>query len=285
MLDEGVQSPWPDDVREANAPFKQGDLIEKPPFYYMRANGIRLWGRSDDEAEASEDDFELVELVPEGAPPYGIITTQTCDLSGEGAEPRLPWFQVAPVYKVDGSAAQSLLFRLYITRLTAPQFASEVWVADLRIELTFEKGILVGRTPIESFEDERGYIDFAELLGRRRARAALADVLVEVVSQGIKTKRSGTPNVLKKRVWASLQPGGLRLSIDEGTRLEPKDAMLHVVTRGPASEELQEWFAEWWDEARPIALERGFSLLTTQFHDGTCIDAEMYRELVDLGLV
>lgn len=52
MLDEGVQSSWPDDVRKANAPFKQGDLIEKRPFYCMRANGIRLMPGNEDEAAA-----------------------------------------------------------------------------------------------------------------------------------------------------------------------------------------------------------------------------------------
>jgi hypothetical protein len=198
----------------------------------------------------------------------------------------LPWFQVVPVYKVDEANAQSLIDRLYVARLTASQFAEEVWVADLRVEFTFEKGILAGRTPIEAFEDERGYIDFADLLGRRRARAALADALVEIVSDRIKYKKAlSQKKSRRKRVWASLQPGGLRLEISEGSRLEPQDARLHVITRGAATEETREWFGEWWDEARPLALEARFSLLTTRFHDGTRIDAEMYRQLIDLGVV
>jgi hypothetical protein len=290
MIDGGLRE-WPQEVREAADLFKQGHLIKNPPFFFGAAPRTRVWGSKTDSgdegdnAPAEPEDPVLLELEPEDCPPYGMLTSQTCDIGGVSAE-KHPWIQVAPVYHVEQAQVDSFVQRLYAKQLTAAGFDDGRWVVDLRVEFPLEKSVLARRKPIEAFADEQGYLELARLLGMRRERAAFADSLVEVVSGGIKSKRADNGDKPRsRRVWARLQSGGLRLSVVEGDRLEPKQARLHVVTRGKADKEVRTWFEEWYDIARAEAEKYGFSLLATEFIDGTRVDAEYYRSLSDLGLV
>jgi hypothetical protein len=290
MIDEGLRSPWPPEVIEAAERFQQGHLIEQPPFFWAGASRAVLWGGdledvSPEEADTETAETDLRELSAEERPPYGMITSQTCDIGGASAR-RYPWIQVAPVYRVEAERASDFAQRHYVARLTAPAFADEGWFVDLRVEFPLEKSILVGRHPIEAFGDEEGYLALARLLGRRRERAALADALVEIVFGGIRDKRRSERNSDQtQRVWPRLQRGGLRLSVVEGSRLEPKQARLHVVTNGPPDDDVRAWFGEWFDAARLLAQDLGFSLLATEFLDGTSVNAEYYRSLIDLGIL
>lgn len=289
MIDSGLRTPWPPDIVEATDLFKQGHLVERPPFFYAASPSIELWGASDatgaEDAEGGAEETEIRDLPPEACPPYGIITSQTCDIRGPSAS-KYPWVQIAPVYRIEAERAESFAQRQYAIGLTAPPFAGEHWYADLRVEFPLEKGTLAGRHPLEAFADEAGYLEFARLLGRRRERAALADSLVQVVAEGITAKRQDEKGAERtKEVWASLQHGGLRLSVVEGDRLDPKQARLHVVTDGPPSEGVRNWFDEWFDVARLRANELEFALLATEFLDGTCVNAEHYRSLIDLGIL
>jgi len=289
MIDGGLR-PWPPEIKQAADLFKQGHLIEKPPFFFAAAPTTRVWGSDPDSAQDEEkggagaaEEPLVLQLGPEECPEYGMLTSQTCDIGGLSAE-KHPWVQVAPVFHVEPTEVDSFSQRLYAMRLTAPKFADGRWFVDLRVEFPLEKGLLVGRTPIEAFADEKGYLDFARRLGLRRERAALADSLVEVVCGGIKAKREADRGKARA-VWDQLQAGGLRLSVVEGGRLDPKQARLHVVTKGEADKDARSWFDEWYDAARPDAAAHGFALLATEFLDGTAVDAEHYRSLIDLGLI
>lgn len=182
------------------------------------------------EAERRED---FVDLAPEDRPPYGIITTQSCDLSEERPDPRQPWLAVAPVYVVPNDSP--LRDRDFVFQLAPPELDRDIWVADLRIEMPLEKGLLVGRAPIEAFPDEAGYIAFANFLARRRGRPALASVFHEVLSattRRIKGERN-THRTLARRARQNVYK--LMLAIEDGTRLEPVAAKLYIVTDGAPS--------------------------------------------------
>jgi hypothetical protein len=178
MIDGGNTEPWPRQVREAAARFKQGDVIERPPFFYGAVPLYPIWQLTRT-AEPLDAEPELLELAPSDAPPFGIITTQTCDLDEQADVPKQPWFQVAPVYITDdlSSDIKRSVERFMVghfVRLTGPNFREQFWAADLRILLPLEKGCLVGREPIEAFADEDGYNRFAHHLARRFGRPALA---------------------------------------------------------------------------------------------------------------
>ena len=72
----------------------------------FRAPAVLLWADLEHpiwdvtRAEAKRDDRDpLIALPPEDCPPFGIITTQSCDL--DEASPKRPWFHVAPVVEAD----------------------------------------------------------------------------------------------------------------------------------------------------------------------------------------
>jgi hypothetical protein len=118
-------------------------------------------------------DSTVVELAPDSrlAPAHAILTSQTCDIGEEADIWEFPWVQVAPVYQIHDA---QLLQRDYLVRLTGPDFQLAAYVADLRIELPVEKGVLVDVISRPGFGNEQEAVDFAEVLGRRRQRAAVA---------------------------------------------------------------------------------------------------------------
>lgn len=80
MIDEHIKRPWPPEVLDAVARFKLGDLIERPPFFYGRHPTLELF----DSGGATEGESQVSELHPGDAPPYAIITTQSCDVDERG---------------------------------------------------------------------------------------------------------------------------------------------------------------------------------------------------------
>jgi len=283
VIDEGLEQPWPEPVPPAVEPFLQGHLIAQPPLFYAADLRHPIWRTTrlvaDDTPDADRGE-DFVDLTPEDRPAYGIITTQSCDLSEERPDPRQPWLAVAPVYAVpDGSPLRD---REYIFELAPPELDGEIWVADLRIELPLEKGLLVGRSPIEAFPDEDGYTAFANFLARRRGRPALASIFHEVL--GTTTRRiKGERNAhrtLARRARQNVYK--LMLAIEDGTRLEPVAARLYVVTDGPPTEDARAWFDLWWNQARTVAEAHGLQLLPTGWLNATAVDLRLLDDLVEM---
>jgi hypothetical protein len=293
VIDRHLRDPWPEDVGEACGRFKQGDIIEKPPFFYGVSSGSRIWGADEegeaddpvDEGEADDpldDGSQVDELHPDESPEFGIITTQTCDLSEQG-RPTQPWVQVSPVYRIEGEPEdeERLLSKGYIVELTGPDLPDGRWVADLRIEVPLEKTVLVDRAPIAGFASEDETDDFARILGVRRARAALANELVDSVIRLIRKKKANN-KARAARVWDELYRLGLQ--IEEGSRLKPAAVRLHVICAGHPSDLVREWFTEWEDRARHDAAEVDITLHTTRYHDAGSMDVRLADRLIDPGI-
>jgi hypothetical protein len=176
------------------------------------------------------------------------------------------------------------LDRDFIVRLDPPDLEGEVWVADLRIEVAVEKGVLVGAVPIDAFPDEGSYEQLGERLAYRRGRPALNSVFHELLNATTRSMKQESNAMRNKarRVRAGIYK--LKLAIQDGTRLEPRAAKLFVVTHGPPSEEAQEWFADWWDRASAIANEAGLELLPNGWlnADDLGIDLARYERLIDI---
>ncbi len=282
MIQQGLGDPWPDEVQPAAQPFLQGHLIESPPFAYAADLRYPVWSLTRTlAAETAEDErgVEVVELDEEYRPPYGIISSQSCDLTEEDREPNQPWFGVYPVYKV--ATDSKLLNRDYIYRLDPPDLDEGPCVADMRIELPLEKGVLVGRTPIEAFPDEAGYIAFANAMARRRGRPALHSVFNEMLlattaELNRRTSRKKQSRRVREKVHA------LRLAIEDGTRLKPAIARLYVVTQEEADDETRDWFGAWWDEARQVAEAHGLQLLPVSYSSGAYFDLDRYDTLTEV---
>jgi hypothetical protein len=283
VIDDGLEYPWPEPVRQAIEQFLQGHLIAEPPLFYAADLRHPVWRTTRlvaDQTPAPDRGEDFVDLAAGDRPPYGIITTQSCDLSEERPDPRQPWLAVAPVYRVPPDSR--LRDREYVFELAPPDLEGEIWVADLRIEIPLEKSLLVGREPIEAFPDEAGYIAFANFLARRRGRPALASVFHEVLSATTTTlkKESGANRSLARRARGNVYK--LMLAIEDGTRLEPIAAKLYVITNGEPTEDARTWFDLWWNAARHIAEERGLQLLPTSWLDAGAVDLKLLDDLVEM---
>jgi len=285
MIQKGLGKPWPDEVQPAAQPFLQGHLIERPPFAYGADLRNPVWSATRALAEETAEEergLEVVDLDEDQRPPYGIITSQSCDLTEEGRPPTQPWFGVFPVYKVPPDA--DYIHRDFIHRLDPPELEEGLWIADMRIELPLEKGVLVGRKPIDAFPDEAGYIRFANLIARRLGRPALHTVFNEMFYETTSelNKSSKTVKKQSRRVREKLH--GLRLNIVDGDRLDPAAARLHVVTQEEANEETRDWFGQWWDLARQVADRHGLELLPVTFMSAKDIDLALYDSLVEVTM-
>ncbi len=178
MIGGGLLAEWPASVLEATRGFRQGHLVESPPFLYVASASHAVWELTSVAWDAELDE-EVLELDARDRPPYGLITTQTCDVNE--VKPKHPWVHVAPVEPLgDGDLAEmAKKHRVpYLVPLAPPSLEGD-WVVDLRLEVPIEKSWLVGRDPIESYDTEAEYEVLAQRLGAKRERPALADPLIE----------------------------------------------------------------------------------------------------------
>lgn len=195
MIDGRLPDPWPGPVLESVRRWRQGYMVETPPFFYQRSEANPVW-RMELEADGETREEELIELDPSERSPYGLITTQTCDLFEEG-HPRQPWFAVAPVYDFADRLQPGQLSQLqkgYISHLvflTAAWLPSGHWVADLRIEMPIEKGWLVGREPRPGFAVLKEYERLAGRLASRRGRPALSTQLTVSLARPLRDWLTG----------------------------------------------------------------------------------------------
>jgi hypothetical protein len=283
VIDEGLGEPWPEPVRNAVGRFLQGHLIERPPLFYAADLRHPVWQTTRLLAETvaeHERGDDFVDVAEAQRPLYGIITTQSCDLAEERPDPRQPWLAVAPVFRI--APGSSLIDRDYIYALAPPTINSELWIADLRIEMPLEKSLLVGRTPIPAFPDEAGAIGFANFLARRRGRPALSSVFHEVLSVTTRQLKdvNNAQRKLARRARANIYK--LMLAIEDGTYLSPIAAKLYVVTDGEATNDAKAWFDLWWNEARAVGAQHGLQLLPNGWLNAHAVDARLYDDLIEM---
>jgi hypothetical protein len=261
--------------------FRQGHLIGKPALFYWANLNYPLWAwarqAAEDSTEADPSD-PLVIAEEDQFPEYGLITTQSCDLMRPQQQ---PWFQVAPVFRCEDD--DDILDAEFILPLAPPNLEGSTWYVDLRLEMPLEKGVLVGREPIESYSSEEEYIRLADILARRKGRPALHSVFNRVLNEvmkDMKRESRGQGNLLR-----GIRPEvyKLKLSIQEGGRLDPAAAKLYIVTRGDPSADARTWFDEWWNRAREVAGEVGLELLPNGWLNAQSLDATFYDQLIEVS--
>jgi hypothetical protein len=99
VIDSGNDpASWPGAVVNSLAKYRQGSLVPSAAFFYVTNPELPIWMASRLNATDPEP-VEVIALSPEDQPPYGIITSQSCDIDEEERNQK-PWVQVAPVYEV-----------------------------------------------------------------------------------------------------------------------------------------------------------------------------------------
>lgn len=289
MIDQGLTEEWPSSVVETVAHLEQGDIVEQPPFFYVGTAGHGIWQFTRDVGDPNEPD-ELFELDPDSCPPFGMITTETCDLAEEDAKsPRHPWFTVAPVYEIAADLLdENRLDALnrgkiaYLRRIDSEQLPPGVWVVDARVEFPIEKSWLVGRNVIRALEKPEERAAIAVFLGGRRDRpvlnGSLHNALIKHMCRWIEKLGPDRRAIVLDGV------SEVRL-VTSGSPLDPDGVGLLIVSdRQVLSDATKgEWDRKW--EVWRDRLEKvGISLLGNAYKTYDTLTAREYKDSVEIRI-
>lgn len=289
MIDQWIDpEAWPAAVQEAVGRFEQGDLVERPSFFYLASARHGIWRLTRLAGDQTLPD-ELFELDPDEAPPYGMITTETCDLVEEDGEPRQPWISVAPVYRLENLETNFInLLRdnrvAYMRQLTDNRFSGEIWVADVRIEFPFEKSWLVGREPVPAFGTPNEKSALAEFLAARRNRPVLAP---EIHTALLKNLRRWVENRAKGGRLDEVLAGvaEVRLAVS-GSPLMPDGVSLIIISQGErlVSAEVRQRWDDKWEDWRARLEAVGIAMLPSEYTTLEVLPAAKYLSSFNIPL-
>jgi hypothetical protein len=254
-----------------------------------------IWAESarfaEDLAAAGEEMRPDVIHLPERLiPPFGMITTQTCDIVEEDSPaPAWPWVQLVPVYEMAGdfNSGERKLLRdgrgsrrfLHVAGLT-PGF----YVADFRFSFPVEKGWLARQSRVDGFgtEDLRQRVgDRVALLGGRPAFAGTFVATVQTpLSRALRELKAAN-----RELFGRLDDHVPELGVRLDSRLAPSTAQVIVICNAALDTEETAWWNQWWDGCREPASKAGISLQALDFRvlDESFSAAE-YRQITHLPL-
>lgn len=289
MIDDWMGTEWPDEVVAAMRLFVQGDLIENPPMTYWAKPefGLTILAQSDLGDGAPNEDLDLIDIDTEDRPPYGLITTETCDIVEEGERPKQPFILVAPVFdfsnRVDGTRLELLKSgRLGYQRYLGTHGLPEgVWAVDLRIEVPLEKSCLVGRTPIRPSEADSDRLTMAQFLAARRDRPVLDPRLHVGV---VRPLRRWVEQMRPAKQVIAIGGVSVRMAIS-GSRTDPDGAAIIFIGEDERpSDECEQLWEQRWPAMKERASDQGIALLAHRFTSMRDISARDYVESVAIDL-
>lgn len=246
MIDAGSQE-WPPAVTNALPAFRQGTLVPRPPFAYHSNTTLPLWLASTLAEEKGADVSVEVEL--EDRPPYGIITSQSCDVDEEGINQK-PWIQVAPVYELpEGYLNLNLVQQWRVSYLLPVPALGPRWTGDLRIEMPIEKSWLVGQDHLDAYDNQEDFDKMGNHVAAYRGRSAMAtsvyDLVLKPLAAYLAAKRKDDPpfhELFHQRVTDIF----VELA---GDALQPSAVRVIFVSDLPWPETISEALDDWWEDA------------------------------------
>ncbi len=246
----GSRADWPHEVLEACEAFACGDVVEAPPYFYFADPQFAVMERTKDYFDHDYAGPDIIDAT-DWAAPYGVVTTQTCDVGEiDFDRPSFPFISVAPIFDATDviNASNLSLLRsgkrigpfVHLPLLTDCQ--PGFWVADFRLELPIEKSWLVGRTPIKGFATEEAARMIPSALHDLRSRPAWAKVVNVCVEGGLRRHldelKKGNRD-LYKRVVGEIDEVGVRAD----SMLEPSLVTIAAFT---AANGLSADVRSWW---------------------------------------
>jgi hypothetical protein len=277
---------WPPGLLEHLRQFLQGHVVQNVPLGY--------WGDPKHPVFALTREYET-EGVCSIEMPFGLITTQTCDIGEEDKPaPSLPWVQLAPIYdaKAGGPGGKRLLDggqRNLIEAgriqhlLHVPQIPDGFWVADLRILVPVEKGWLATRHPITGFADDRSRHEVGRRLAFLHRRPAFDPRFVRVV-QGPLIDALRALAKTDRPFYEVVHAQVLELGVRTDSNLSMTFAEAAVFYDAEIDDRCREWFLAQWDAWAAHAKSEEFNLLELRFRDLREICVAEYRSFTTVPL-
>ena len=287
MLDDWLSDAWPPEVVTAMRLFVQGDLIESPPVFFSGASKYAVTSFVRTTGDPNEVE-ELFDIDFDSRPPYGLLTTETCDIVEETDRPRQPFVLVAPVYNLAGridARSEGLLSsnRIgYMRYLGDQAMPPGFWVADLRLEVPIEKSCLVGRTPIRPLVNESDRLLLAQFLAARRDRPVLGEKVHKGVIRPLRRWVEKMNDSKRELTLAGI--ADVRLGI-AGARSGPDGVGLILVAEGSTvADETRTIWDNRWPYMKRAAHDADLILLETEYSSLDKLSARRYLESVPIDL-
>jgi hypothetical protein len=291
----GSAAEWPDGVLAALRDFRQGDLVAVPPIAYLADPRAPVWEESRrfaaEVAESGDAPEPEILRFPDGlTPPYGMITTQTCDLVEEDADPPAwPWAQLVPVYDMDAalnSGEKKLLRQGGFRRslLHVPALTPGFYVADFRIAFPVEKGWLSRQVRVDGFATEELRQRVGDRVALLSGRPAFAGSFVATI-QGPLTAALRELKRTDRDAFNRLNDAIPELGVLMDSRLSPSNVQVVVICNAALDGAQIEWWNSWWYDCRERAQTVGITLQALDFRvlDESYAAAD-YRRLTHLPL-
>jgi hypothetical protein len=295
MIDRGVpasRDEWAAGVLAALGPWEQGDLVSGLPLFYFADRRYPTFAATRSEPSEEDDDEPpetIVWLSDDDAPPFGMVTTQTCDIAEEdSAVPCRPWIQLAPVYATTDKGWRKKIPRgrgprylVHVPGIESPK--NGIWLADLRVEVPVEKGWLAQQERIPGGRNTSEKWDLANRIASLRNRPVFAQTLVQSVDRPLATALrdlAANDEALFEQVEAQIE----EIIIRADDFLAPSMVWPIVMADGDAAigDDVRNWFGEWWESAQERATDNGITLHPVDFQRHSEMSASDYRKTAPL---
>lgn len=281
-LPKNVDS-WPPGVLDDLVVFRQGDVVPRCPLFYFGDPGRPVLTRTAAYADGGEGP-EVIIVEDDDLPPYGMVTTQSCDVSEEGrAQAVRPWVQLAPVF--DGTTTLDKGYQRKLLAGRGPRYWLRIpgldglFYADLRIELPVEKGWLASQARTAGFPDVADQLSLAQRLSWLRDRAAFPEQVRDRVELTLHEELVRLRDELPDAFAAAeeeVEEFGFLLDDFES----PSQVQVAVLHLGSLSPEVWTALQEWNDWAVVKCADVGFALLPNDYQSLDELSARDYRHML-----
>lgn len=243
--------PWPAETTDELDAWRQGHNFEGVVPIAVGGTSVTesFWTPASVVAEIGSS------LVIAGVPVEArrvMVISQGCDI----IKPTFPCVTVVPVYDAALILPENQLGNIragrvwHMVHLTASWTSDGAWVADLRLEFSVDKSVLIDATPVDSFNDETDYVRLAERLAAVRSRPAVPEACLQHVVQPLQLE-------LTRRSESGLDPlAGVReMRVQSDHHSLPSSVTLFVV----ATDVIEELDREQWFETVDVVREHANS--------------------------
>ena len=292
IIDQGLpedRDAWPQGVLEALRVWRQGDVVQAPPFFHWTRPDHAVW------VPGHQPDNPGVLAWPEIITPrFAIVTTQTCDIGEEDcSRPSRPFIQLAPVYDVaetlDGGLRKLLergagsQYLVHVPDLVDAD-VGEFWVADLRVEVPIDKGWLATKTRIEGFIQEDARQRFGERTAMLRSRPAFSDRFVSLIQRpfvdALKELRASDRDLFEK-----LDAQVVEFGAELDSRLAPTLLVPWFLCDEEPDADVVSWLEAWVGETQDRVAHTELTVMPSRIVSFDDISGRKLRSLTTVPLV
>ena len=220
--------------------FCQGDVIRHPPLFYYADPARPIW-KDTTRYTAGSVGPEVV-YAEMGAPEYGLITSQTCDISEEDSDfPKKPWVQIAPIFPLEGNNGLKKTYdrggpNVWVWVPKLPAEASS-WLPISALKFRSKKDGWLSRSEYDGFCDDEARQKVGQKLASLRQRPAFGGTFVSLLQRPL---RNALRDLRRDEPEAYEQ---LNAEVDEvavlmDNRLNPSDVQIVFLTDSSFSQQV-----------------------------------------------